>query len=95
MQMQQPGNLRASLMYLWARFPRCAGQLKALSAKKLDFPVLAYGGRVSFGDHCFQAARFPSDRASGGVIEQCGHWIFEEETEFIRAKLDTFWKAAA
>jgi hypothetical protein len=32
---------------------------------------------------------------SGVVMEQCCHLIFEEHTEFIRAKLDTFWKAAA
>lgn len=93
MQMRQPGNLRGGLMHYGA-IPEMGRQLKALSAKKLDIPVLAYGGRSSFGDHCFQAARFLSDRARGGVIEQCGHWVFEEKTEFIRSELDTFWKAS-
>jgi pimeloyl-ACP methyl ester carboxylesterase len=54
--------------------------------------MLAWGGRVSFGDHCFDCARAIADSADGGVIEECGHWVFEERIDFIREQLDSFWE---
>ena len=29
--------------------------------------------------------------AEGGVIEECGHWVFEEQPDFIRQELERFW----
>jgi pimeloyl-ACP methyl ester carboxylesterase len=29
--------------------------------------------------------------AKGGVVEQCGHWVFEEKTDFIVQELRGFW----
>ena len=29
--------------------------------------------------------------AYGGVIEECGHWVFEEKTDFICGELERFW----
>ena len=83
MQMRQPGNLRASLNH-YGYIPQMAEQTKEFAKRKLTVPMLAWAGRASFGDHCF-------DCAKGGVIEECGHWVFEEKTEFIRQQLDTFW----
>ena len=91
-QMRQPGNLRASLNH-YGYIPQMAEQTSELAKNKLTVPMLAWAGRVSFGDHCFNSAKAIALSAKGGVIEECGHWVFEEKTEFIRAELDKFWKA--
>lgn len=91
--MRQPGNLRAGLNH-YCFIPQMAAQTRELAKTKLTVPMLAWGGRVSLGDHCFNSAKAIAVSAKGGVIEECGHWVFEEKTEFIRAELDNFWKAA-
>lgn len=90
MQMRQPGNLRASLN-LYGYIPQIAEQTRELAAKKLTVPMMAWGGRSSFGSHCFDSAKAIAARAQGGVIEQCGHWVFQEKTDFICDELDRFW----
>jgi pimeloyl-ACP methyl ester carboxylesterase len=90
MQMRQPGNLRASLN-LYGYIPQMAEQTKELTRSKLTVPMLAWGGRISFGNHCFDSARAIANSAEGGVIEECGHWVFEERTDFIVDQLSQFW----
>jgi len=90
MQMRQPGNLRASLNH-YGYIPQMAEQTKELTRSKLSVPMLAWGGRRSFGDHCFDCAKAIANNAEGGVIEECGHWVFEERADFICEQLETFW----
>jgi pimeloyl-ACP methyl ester carboxylesterase len=90
MQMRQPGNLRASLN-LYGYIPQMAEQTKELTRSKLNVPMLAWAGRRSFGSHCFDSAKAISNKADGGVIEECGHWVFEEKTDFIVQELSQFW----
>ena len=59
--------------------------------RKLTVPMLAWAGRSSFGDHCFDCAQAIAVSAAGGVIEECGHWVFEEKPAFIRQQLGSFW----
>lgn len=89
-QMRQPGNLRASLNH-YGYIPQMAEQTKELTRRKLAVPMMAWGGRRSFGDHCINSARAIADTAEGGVIEECGHWVFEEKADFISAQLSQFW----
>ncbi len=91
-QMRQPGNLRASLN-LYGYIPQMAEQTKALTAKKLAVPMLAWAGRSSFGTHCIDSAKAIAIDAQGGVIEKCGHWVFQEKTDFICEELERFWAA--
>jgi pimeloyl-ACP methyl ester carboxylesterase len=90
MQMRQPGNLRASLNH-YGYIPQMAEQTKELTRSKLAVPMLAWGGRKSFGDHCINSAKAIADSAEGGVIDECGHWVFEEKTDFIVGQLSEFW----
>jgi pimeloyl-ACP methyl ester carboxylesterase len=90
MQMRQPGNLRASLNH-YGYIPQMAEQTRELAREKLTVPMLAWAGRASFGEHCFDCAKVIAVSAKGGVIEECGHWVFEEKTEFIRQQLGSFW----
>jgi pimeloyl-ACP methyl ester carboxylesterase len=57
--------------------------------------MMAWGGRRSFADHCINSARAIATTAEGGVIEECGHWVFEERPEFIVPRLDQFWSRTA
>jgi pimeloyl-ACP methyl ester carboxylesterase len=93
-QMRQPGNLRASLNH-YGFIPEKSAQLAEFAKKKLAIPVMGWGGRSSFGTHCYDSARALSDRAEGGVIEECGHWVFEEKTGFICKQLGQFWGKSA
>jgi pimeloyl-ACP methyl ester carboxylesterase len=90
MQMRQPGNLRASLNH-YGYIPQMAEQTKELTRSKIAVPMLAWGGRRSFGDHCINCAKAIANNADGGVIEECGHWVFEEKTDFIVQQLSQFW----
>jgi pimeloyl-ACP methyl ester carboxylesterase len=90
MHMKAPGNLRASLN-LYGYIPQMVEQTKELTRSKLTVPMLAWGGRSSFGDHCFSCATAIANRAAGGVIEECGHWVFEERPDFIVGELTQFW----
>lgn len=90
MQMRQPGNLRASLNH-YGYIPQMAAQTAELTKKKLTVPMLAWGGSSSFGSHCVDSAKAIATSAQGGVIEECGHWVFEEKPQFIRNELEKFW----
>jgi pimeloyl-ACP methyl ester carboxylesterase len=92
MQMCQPGNLRASLNH-YGYIPQMAAQTSELTKTRLTVPMLAWAGRSSFGDHCFDCAKAIAVSAKGGVIEECGHWVFEEKTAFINEQLGEFWAA--
>lgn len=89
-QMRQPGNLRASLNH-YGYIPQMAAQISELTKSKLTVPMLAWAGRASFGDHGFDCAKAIAESAKGGVIEECGHWVFEEKTSFINEQLGEFW----
>ncbi|WP_165435147.1 alpha/beta hydrolase [Bradyrhizobium sp. Leo121] len=91
MQMRQPGNLRASLNH-YGYIPQMADQTKELTRSKLAVPMLAWAGRRSFGDHCINSAKAIASNAEGGVIEECGHWVFEEKPDFIVGQLSQFWQ---
>ena len=76
--MRQPGNLRASLNH-YGYIPQMAEQTAELTREKLRVPMLAWGGVRSFASHCIDCAKAISVGAEGGVIEECGHWVFERE----------------
>jgi pimeloyl-ACP methyl ester carboxylesterase len=90
MQMRQPGNLRASLNH-YGYIPQMAEQTAELARQKLKVPMLAWAGSASFGEHCHRSAQAIAESAEGGVICECGHWVFEEKTSFICDELAAFW----
>jgi pimeloyl-ACP methyl ester carboxylesterase len=88
--MRQPGTLRASLHH-YGFIPQMAEQTRELAKSRLTVPMLAWAGRSSFGEHCISCARAIAETAEGGVIEACGHWVFDEQPVFIREELGRFW----
>lgn len=94
LQMKQPGNLRASLNF-YGYIPQMAEQTAEFTKEKLSVPLMAYGGSASFGTHCIDSARAIATNATGGVIEECGHWVFAEKAAFMQGELVKFWQANA
>ncbi|MBQ5265165.1 alpha/beta hydrolase [Klebsiella pneumoniae] len=63
-----------------------------LKEPKLNCPVLGLGGNEAFGrrnEPVISLTDFAHD-VQGGVIEQCGHWLPEEQPELVAKWLKTF-----
>jgi pimeloyl-ACP methyl ester carboxylesterase len=65
-----------------------------LRHQRLNMPVLAYGGAQAFGrgEESLSSLRRVATRVEGGVVEQCGHWIPEEQPEFITGEMIRFFE---
>ena len=80
---RQPGALRAGFSYYRALDQDVAHNELLLKKGKLAMPVLALGGGKAFGrgnDTLDSMQRVATD-VRGGVIEDCGHWMQEEQPE--------------
>ncbi|GAB3805607.1 alpha/beta fold hydrolase [Micromonospora zhanjiangensis] len=56
----------------------------------LTMPVLALGARASLGDAvATQVARYATT-VTGDVVEDCGHWLFEEQPTELTTRLTRF-----
>jgi pimeloyl-ACP methyl ester carboxylesterase len=85
----EAGALRAFLTY-YQNFWVHAEQNKAHMETKLPMPVLVYGGDASQGELTKQCMEELAEDVRGGVIPNCGHWIAEENPEFVLAALRDF-----
>ena len=89
--LRDQAHLRASFEWFRA-FPKDVADNSAYSKKKLTMPVLAIGARGSLGDFVpTQVRRYARD-VTGIIIENSGHWIFEEQPEQLTRTLLRFLK---
>ena len=65
-------------------------QNKEYSMVKLPMPVLALGGKCSFGTAALDSMRLLATNVSGGVVPDSGHWIAEERPSFLTEQLFAF-----
>ena len=65
-------------------------QNKEYSKVKLPMPVLALGGKCSFGSAALDSMRLLATNVTGGVIPDSGHWIAEERPSFLTEQLFAF-----
>jgi pimeloyl-ACP methyl ester carboxylesterase len=84
-----PGGLRAGFEYYRA-IPTDIAHNKEHAKTKLKMPVLALGGDRGFGQAPLLSMRELAENVRGGVIEDCGHWIVEEQTDYLIDQLTTF-----
>lgn len=77
----QPGALRAGFQYYRAGLDEDVEEMSTCT-KKLSMPVLAWGGEAVLGavDTIWKTV---ADNVQGGVVERCGHFIAEEQPEFV------------
>lgn len=93
---RQPGALRAGFSFYRA-IPQDVADNAAIAASfKLPMPVLALGGDRSWGrrGEVVKSLRRMAVNVQGGVIENCGHWMPEEQPEALLRHLLGFFKAA-
>lgn len=53
-------------------------------------PVLALGGERGFRGMPLASMKLLAENVRGGVIERCGHWIPEEQPEYLTSQLLNF-----
>jgi pimeloyl-ACP methyl ester carboxylesterase len=83
----QEGAIPAFMNYyrqLWAS----GEQVRAHAERaKLPMPVVAWGGDASVGEGALACMSQVATDVSGGVIPDCGHWVAEEQPEFVLTKI--------
>ena len=67
-----------------------AKQNKEFSARKLPMPVLALGGQSAIGDRLKASMESLASQVEGGMIEDCGHYVMEEQPEVVVRELLSF-----
>jgi pimeloyl-ACP methyl ester carboxylesterase len=88
----QPGALRAGFGYYRA-IPQDIADNQAVSTSfKLPMPVLALGGDRAWGRRMevVESLRRMATDVRGGVIENCGHWMPEEQPAALLGQLLAF-----
>ena len=58
-------------------------QNKKYSTVKLSMPVLVLGGECSFGTAALDSMRMLATNVRGGIVRDSGHWIPEEQPDFL------------
>lgn len=84
-----PGGMRAGFEYYRA-FPENIKQNIESSKIKLAMPVLALGGECSFGTAALDSMRLLATDVRGGIVPDSGHWIPEEQPQFVVDQLFKF-----
>lgn len=88
---KQPGNLRGALAYYRAVLDD-AEQNTSLAAKKIETPILALGGDFGMSPGIYEAIKPLATHVEGGIIQNCGHYMPEEQPEEIGARMVKFFK---
>lgn len=84
-----PGGMRAGFEYyraIWDDVDHNTENAKT----KLTMPVLALGGKYSFGKQTMRSLTALAEDLRGGEIDQCGHWIAEEQPAYLTEQLLRF-----
>lgn len=89
----RPGGMSQGFAY-YRSFARSAQQNLAFSENKLPMPVLALAGKSATGDNLRRSMEALAVRVDGGVIEDCGHYVMEEQPEQVAGRLLAFFTAA-
>ena len=89
---RQPGALRAGFSYYRAIPRDMADNAATASVLKLPMPVLALGGDRAWGRglEVVESLRRLAVDVQGGVVENCGHWMPEEQPEELLRRLLAF-----
>jgi pimeloyl-ACP methyl ester carboxylesterase len=84
-----PGGMRAGFEYYRALLDDIK-QNKEYSTVKLPMPVLVLGGECSFGTAALDSMKSLATDVRGGVVPDSGHWIAEEQPDFLVKQFTTF-----
>jgi pimeloyl-ACP methyl ester carboxylesterase len=87
--LRRAGGIRGAFGVYRALY-ESAEQNRALAARKLGMPVLALGGAMSMGDGVAAWMRGLAENVESDLVPESGHWIVEEQPEWLAARLLTF-----
>jgi pimeloyl-ACP methyl ester carboxylesterase len=88
-QITKPGALRAGIEYYAAVWQDLEDN-REFGQTLLDIPVLAIGGEFSSGAFVEQLFKPVASNVQGVVIPQVGHWLGDENPEFLAKSLQEF-----
>lgn len=89
---ERPGGMTQGFAYYRA-VAKSAQQNLALSHQKLPMPTLALGGDQAVGDNLRQSMEGFVEHVEGGVVQDCGHYVMEEQLEQVAGRLLAFFRA--
>jgi len=84
-----PGGLHG-MLGVYRSIAAEAQDLIQLTHTKLTVPVWAVGGDHSMGMGPFEQFHHLAETVTGGVIENCGHWVIEEQPGRVLEDLGEF-----
>jgi pimeloyl-ACP methyl ester carboxylesterase len=84
-----PGGLRG-MLGVYRAIAGEAQDLIQLTHTKLTVPAWAVGGDHSMGMGPFEQFHHLAETVTGGVIENCGHWVIEEQPDRVLEDLGEF-----
>jgi pimeloyl-ACP methyl ester carboxylesterase len=84
-----PGGLRAGFE-LYRAFPEDERRFKQFMRTKLTMPVLALAGAESNGEQETEMAKQLASDVRGGVAPHTGHWLPDENPDYVSKQLVTF-----
>jgi len=87
--LHDPAHLRAGFEWFRA-FPKDMKDNAEYIKTRLPMPVLAIGAQGSLGDLVPNQIRRYATDMTGIVIEDCGHWIYQEQPQQILERLREF-----
>ena len=85
----KPGAMSRGFAYYRAA-ALSGAQNAEFSKHKLSMPVLALGGSAAIGDTLRQSMEALAVHVDGGVIDDCGHYVMEEQPEEVSRRLLDF-----
>jgi pimeloyl-ACP methyl ester carboxylesterase len=88
----RPGGMSAGFAY-YRSGSVSASQNVEFCKKKLPMPLLALGGSSGMGEHLRSLMEPFAERVGGGAIEDCGHYVMEEQPEVLAGRLLDFFKS--
>ncbi len=91
----KPGAMRA-MFSIYRALPQDVSDNQVMLAQKgkLKMPVLALGGDKSFGRglETLESLKRVAENVQGGLVPNSGHWVTEEQPEFISKELLRFFE---
>jgi pimeloyl-ACP methyl ester carboxylesterase len=84
-----PGAMRASMAHYGA-LPTDLEHNQENAKTKLNMPVLALGGEISFAGGVRESLEQVANDVRGGVLAGCAHWIAEEQPQALLEELFSF-----
>lgn len=84
----QFGSLRSGLE-IYKKFWVHAEQATEHMKTKLEMPVIAWGGAALMNTWCVDSMNKVAVDVGGGGIPDCGHWVAEEQPDFVADQIRT------